>query len=452
MSVAFRTDFNDIQLVVEPNGVGLPSGSTLDMNQCVPVNIKQSDFVKAVLKMHNAFMIQDDVNTNQISITTRDAYYDSGAVVDWSFKLDKSKEVSVQFIPELTSKEITFTYKADKDVVNEGYQNATREVYGVQLFKFDNQYIKGRDVQELLFSPTPHGVTTFGAYLPYINGYAPKNNIRILLDSGQKTCGLITVLDYGTTGNTSTVYNPFTHFFNPEQPTYDINFGVCDFYFYDLNYFTPNNLFNTYYLRLLNQMNKGRMMTAYFQLNALDIRKLKLNDKIKIGNSLWNINKVIDYNANSNVTTKVELISVDDGTRILPATKPPTGVGGTATPGGTGGGGTTTPPGGTFNPTKNGTPTRSKLEREYSQELIAYENLIFGQDVNVQGRGNYIVGNNVTVVGDNNNIVGNSVSLNGQDENVFNDYNTLPTAPDNALLDENGNFLLDEFQQYITGL
>ncbi len=35
------------------------------------------------------------------------------------------------------------------------------------------------------------------------------------------------------------------------------------------------------------------------------------NDKIRIDNSWWNINKVIDYNANDEVLTKVELISVD---------------------------------------------------------------------------------------------------------------------------------------------
>jgi hypothetical protein len=53
------------------------------------------------------------------------------------------------------------------------------------------------------------------------------------------------------------------------------------------------------------------MLTAYFKLDEGDIHSLKLNDKIRIDNSWWNINKVIDYNANINQLTKVELISVD---------------------------------------------------------------------------------------------------------------------------------------------
>jgi ribosomal protein L21E len=53
------------------------------------------------------------------------------------------------------------------------------------------------------------------------------------------------------------------------------------------------------------------MLTAYFELRENDIRTLKLNDKIRIDNSWWHINKVIDYDANSTNLTKVELMSVD---------------------------------------------------------------------------------------------------------------------------------------------
>jgi hypothetical protein len=38
---------------------------------------------------------------------------------------------------------------------------------------------------------------------------------------------------------------------------------------------------------------------------------MELNDKIRIDNSWWSINKIIDYNANDSVPTKVELISLE---------------------------------------------------------------------------------------------------------------------------------------------
>lgn len=53
------------------------------------------------------------------------------------------------------------------------------------------------------------------------------------------------------------------------------------------------------------------MLIAYFDLKEVDIQSLKLNDKIYIDNSWWNINKIQDYNANNNGLTKVELMSID---------------------------------------------------------------------------------------------------------------------------------------------
>jgi hypothetical protein len=53
-------------------------------------------------------------------------------------------------------------------------------------------------------------------------------------------------------------------------------------------------------------------------LNEVDIQALKLNDKIYIDNSWWNINKVQDYNANNNSLTKVELISIDTEIDLAP--------------------------------------------------------------------------------------------------------------------------------------
>jgi hypothetical protein len=69
------------------------------------------------------------------------------------------------------------------------------------------------------------------------------------------------------------------------------------------------------------------MLVAYFYLNEADIQTLKLNDKIRIDNSWWNINKVIDYDANAEVPTKVELISIDTEIDLAPfVTNPGTPV------------------------------------------------------------------------------------------------------------------------------
>jgi hypothetical protein len=60
------------------------------------------------------------------------------------------------------------------------------------------------------------------------------------------------------------------------------------------------------------------MLVAYFDLNEGDIQAMRLNDKIRIDNSWWNINKIIDYNANVKGFTKVELISIDSEIDFAP--------------------------------------------------------------------------------------------------------------------------------------
>jgi hypothetical protein len=145
-----------------------------------------------------------------------------------------------------------------------------------------------------------------------INGIAANTNIRILYDVGVLTCQPFNIYEQGTTGTTGLTSYPQTgHFNDALTPTFDINFGVCDYYFYQTSVLTNNNLYNLYWRRTVNQINVGKMLIASFLLNEADIQTLKLNDKIRIDNSWWNINKVIDYNANDEVLTKVELISVD---------------------------------------------------------------------------------------------------------------------------------------------
>ena len=68
----------------------------------------------------------------------------------------------------------------------------------------------------------------------------------------------------------------------------------------------------------MGQINNGKMLIANFDLNENDIQALKLNDKIRIDNSWWNINKVIDYDANAHKLTRVELISIDNEINFTP--------------------------------------------------------------------------------------------------------------------------------------
>lgn len=312
-------DLTFINMVILPSNNVQVTGSTLNINQYVPKEIKQSDFVKSILQMYNLYVEQDVNNPNNLILRHRDEYYDSGVEKDWSRKLAKDKDQQLIFLPDLTNKKLKLTYAPDTDEFNTMYEQATSETYGQLEYTFDNEYVKDVATQELIFSPTPVFLTSFGAYVPAIIGASPNTNIRILYDGGLQSCQPFDILDFGTTGEFGlTDYPMLGHFDNASTPSFDINFGTNDFYFYEPISLTSNNLYNLYWRRTVNQINVGKMLIAMFDLTEVDIQSLKLNDKIYIDNSWWNINKIQDYNGNQRQLTKVELISIDTEIDLAP--------------------------------------------------------------------------------------------------------------------------------------
>lgn len=377
VQVDVNIDIIEVSLEVMPNSNVQPIGGVIQMNEYVPQKVKQSDFVKSIFTMFNLFADVDPDNPTNIILTHRDAYYDNGEEKDWTNKLAKDREQNLEFLPDVTNKRLILTYKQDSDTPNTLYYGATKEVYGQQEYIFNSEYVRDIETKEILFSPTPIAQTPFGAVVPMIDGQAPKTNIRILYDGGEQPCGIYNLVDGGTTGTYGiSTYPAITHFDNPITPSYDINFGTCDFYYYSPQTLTNNTLYNLYWRRTINQINEGKMLSAFFYLNEGDIHNLKLNDKIRIDNSWWNINRVIDYNANAEGLTKVELISVDSEQELVPFITNP------ATP--------------APSPT-----TEASLNSVLRSSTTSTNVILEATDVSVYGRGNTIAqGTKGVVIGD----------------------------------------------------
>ena len=316
-----------INISITPSNNIVAIGGIIDVNDYVPQKIKQNDFIKGIFNMYNLYVDVDKNQPNQLNLIHRDDYYDAGQEVDWTYKLAKDREQSLSFLPELTSKKVILTYTPDTDGPNATYTTATNQIYGQAEVVFDNEYVKDVTTKPVLFGPTPIIKSASGAFIPMLSGQAPKTNLRILYDStadvGLTSCGPFHIYDYGTVGMQGVTSYPYVgHFDNPLNPTWDLNFSVCAFYYYQPSSLTDNNLYNRYWRRTMGQINSGKMLTAMFNLQDTDIQSLRLNDKIRIDNSWWNINRVIDYNANANQLTQVELISIDNEINFMPFISP----------------------------------------------------------------------------------------------------------------------------------
>lgn len=407
---------NSIKIRIVPSGESLGFSFPVVMNDFIPANIKQSDFLKSLFTMFNLFVIPNVDNPKDIIIKTRDKYYDEGTVKDFTQLLCKELPQTLTFLPELTAKKLTLTYSDDNDALNVGYKKNVNETYGQTQYIFDNEYIKNESVKTVLFGASPFINAPFGATVLAINGSEPKTLPRIVYDGGKLPCGYYQINDTPTQWLSVNEYPYVGHFSAPVNPDKDFNFGTCDYYFENNYGVIPyNNLGNTYWRRTMAQINSGTLYSVYLNVNSFQVANLRLNDKIYLDRAYWIINKVIDYDANSNAPTKFELLSVDQEI-TLPKFKIPKPT----------------------KPSKNdsgiGTPIKNIIKDRYNS--LTSDSSSGG--VFVLGKSNQILGTvkNALIIGDGNvvqkdGIYTPSITIKGTE-------NVIPTATFKALVTQTG--------------
>ena len=277
-------------------------GDPVDINDYIPRNVKQRDFLGNIMKMFNLVLDSDKNNTNRIIIKHRDDYYNTNSYIDWTDKVDKSKEQIITYLPELQQREVLLTYRSGDNDYSKKYRDYYNEVYGSKRIVFSSDTITGIDKKEFMFSDCPI-VQNGTLRVPAIDSKDPKN-LHLLYDGGM------------VNGNWQYYLTPYStypyagHLDNPYTPTEDLNFGFNRAYFIDGEY-TENNLFNIYHYNTFKQISEQRMLTTHIRFTESDIANLKLSDKVVIDDIVYIINKITDYNPISNESTRVELIVWD---------------------------------------------------------------------------------------------------------------------------------------------
>jgi hypothetical protein len=308
---------NNITVNIAPSSNdGILPNTPISLKSFLPKKIKQSEFLKSIYQKYNLYAEIDPQNPNKIVYVSRDDYYDSGVFKDWTFKLNKEKPQELFFVPEISSKKLILSYKDDdNDAGLTAYRGEVGETYGQVEIEFENENVRGVERKEELFSPTLNLPTEFNGILPVL---APdfKMNMRILIDGGNYPCDTYTISQSPNDSISLTQYPYMGLLDKPTNPTFSIEYAQPDYYPYNPGLLTQNNLYVNYWRRTLAQINSGKLLKAYFWLTEEDIFKLKLNDKVKVNNALWYINKIVDYDANTHKPTLVELLSVEDDLKL----------------------------------------------------------------------------------------------------------------------------------------
>ena len=286
----------------------------IDIYAVIPKDVKQKDYLKSILNMHNLYMERDKDNPNNYRIEEYSSFFTNTAV-DWQEKKDNSQETVFNPMGLLEAAEYLYSYKEDKDQYNTDYKDSTQEIYGQRSGLIDNDFVKKITKTDIIFSPTPIvGQDNVDIVVPTITkagaGYeTTAHNIRILYYGGLKTTSTVWDLN-DTFGNTypQSSYPYAGNFDDPYNPTLDINFGLPKKIYYNNAFnditLTNNNLFNKYHLPQLQQVanRDSKLVSAYFYLKPSDISQLTFRVIYFFDNSYFRLYKIENYDPNKPLT------------------------------------------------------------------------------------------------------------------------------------------------------
>lgn len=353
----------------------------------------------------------------------------------------------------------TWTY-GDYQFMNGGTWNAytvlTSDTFGNQLHPFQvGDYIRINQVDG-------------GALKPMLQGdfkiVGIRDNKSIIINipfanvgSGAAVGGVVTPLDgllptysdndaWNFEGTSYKAYPYLGHFNNPQNPSYDINFGQTTGLYYEELTVTNNNLVSVYWQNYLNELSdrSSRIITANFYLTAFDIADFRFNDNIFINGQYYKVNKIIGYDPTQEKLTKVELIKTlyitiprrfsrfslpyaqnnTISTSVKDTTKPTGGI-----------------LGGVSGAVGSGTVVKGN-----KQVVVGSNNQVYGSKLSILGDDNQIAGEKSQIIGDGNTLQGDNSGI-----IMIGDGNTILPGVKNSFI-FGSNLTISESNVFVSSL
>ena len=297
----------------------------------------------------------DDANKT-IKYTRQNTYFNSYKILDWTDKIDLSKDYTIKPI-SFENKYVLFNYEKSDLKGQEDYQKRFGYNYGEKIlntnYNFNNEtknlfekqkvytsinnsdnvlswnslwenkqivYTNCGELFVLCKDKDDKYKKQFGNYfffqgLATFSTQSPMRSVVITDDSDLQIDNNIRC--YGQTWNYTDVST------YPKLTTIWTDNGqkkLCIFNKPSMSYSTTQDFTNAkgiYDLFWKNYLDErysiqNKIMTCYLRLTQTDFVNFKFSNFVKIGNMLYFVNKIYDFNVESNGTTKVDLISIQD--------------------------------------------------------------------------------------------------------------------------------------------
>ena len=322
-SYRLRTTFVNIQaFLAVPIYADLNYLSEVKINETLPKNILQKDFLSSVIKLFNLYVYEDRLYPKKILIKPYVDFYNlnPSGVTDWTYKVDRSRPLRIKPMSELNSRYYNFKFKQDSDYFNELYRKTYNLGYGDYIYDSAFEFEGEKTDIELIFSGTP--LVGYAGTDKVVSAIYKKtaaveetiqSNLRILQAKKITGVGSWSILNGATVLHTGTTYGYAGHYDDPDAPGNDIQFGVPAELYFTLTAGAINvNQFNVYWSSYMAEITDkdSKLLTCYVKLNNADIFDLDFSKLIYIDKSYWRLNKIEDWNAAEPDVCKAEFLKV----------------------------------------------------------------------------------------------------------------------------------------------
>jgi hypothetical protein len=312
----------------------LSAGGTVNLAAFLP-DMTCDVFLKGIITAFNLFIKPSVADPSILEIEPLNDFYNAaGDAIDWTYKIDKSKDLTVTPTINFAAKNYKFNFEQDDDYFNTKYVEDVQKQYGQFLIESQSQFATNDAVFKLPFSQkllaripedSPSSFTDLIVPRSFqiktnedgTSTIEKKKGKPFIVQLGELRPGVWEHRSETGVDDNLTDYPYVGHLDSIDSPSFDFNFGVPDFVFWSTSVYTTNNLY-IYHEKFIKELVSrfGKQLTCSAMLAPEDINALDFKNLINIDGIVYRLQKVSDYDSGKNTSTQIELIRIIEGEGI----------------------------------------------------------------------------------------------------------------------------------------
>lgn len=332
------------------DSVNARSNTDVSYSSYMTRGTSQLSFVKNFFKAFGMLWEKDPL-TNSVSVLTRNEFFADHKIADWTERIDYSKEVKTtplffdyrygvlgwgksntrrvqqyyeQFGRQYGSMRVDTGYNFDnpeKDfITDDTLKNVAMSMEFDNLFLNRNGGRRDDKILPAIFNAgdSSRARNTETMQILFWNGLQPTSQKLRITDDLQAMVGQSLFCWTASGGDERSTYPSMSRLkTSTNGRVYSLDFSKPQLLYYpatDANYPPEATIYRRFWDRYLNERltSDTRVMTCYVYITEAEFSTWRFNTFVKIQNTLWHVNKIENFDALRQQSTKVQLVRVND--------------------------------------------------------------------------------------------------------------------------------------------